>query len=104
MRERLELQNGDHASDDLAIEVHYVLSTEKLYPSESLGPSENPHGDLVQPSSDHYYFRIFHKLHTSIDPLLRLDMSLPDVTLRIPLILIETIENPNLVDTPVGTH
>ena len=40
MRVLLKPQNGDHASDDLTIEVHYVLSTENNYLSESLGPSE----------------------------------------------------------------
>ena len=49
MRERLELRNGDHASDDLAIEVHYVLSTEKLYPSERLRPSDILYEDWSNP-------------------------------------------------------
>ena len=36
MRKLLELQNGDHASDDPTIEVRYVQSTEKLYLSKEL--------------------------------------------------------------------
>ena len=76
----MELRNGDHASDDLAIEVYYVLGTEKLYPSESLGPSENPLRRLVRPLLLPDIPQVSHP----IEPLLRLDMRLPDVTLGTP--------------------